>query len=122
MKSKTVLALISFIFLPACGPADPVPADALVWVNQYYITHPVGSLSPTAAGWLFRGAKGQNGEIRVGFLIPNPMNPDAKKRHAILEQICPLKTEKIWTLLPRQNKMYIMVWTDDKKFKDSVTC
>lgn len=110
------------LFLAACGQPEPITYESLTWVNQYYIEHPVASLSGTAGGWLFRGARDYGGELRVGFLVPEPMNADRNKRQAILDRICPGKFEPIWQVLPTDNKLIINVWTDDKKFKDSITC
>jgi len=79
-------------------------------------------LSPTAGGWLFRGARDYRGEFRVGFLIPKPMSGNEDQRRAILNLACPAKTEKIWRMLPPENNLVIIVWTRDNKFKYSVTC
>ena len=108
--------------LSACGQPEPITYESLVWVNNYYVEHPVQSLSATAGGWLFRGAREFGPEIRVGFLVPGPMNPDPEKRQAVLETICPAKSESIWQALPSSNKIVINVWTEDRKFKDSINC
>ena len=122
MKMKFLCLIAPTLLLAACGQPKPIPYDCLVWVNNYYIKNPVESLSPTAAGWLFRGAKNHNGELRVGFLIPGPMSKDAKKRQAILEKVCPRKFEEIWQILPSNNKFVIRVWTENNRFKDSINC
>jgi len=110
------------LFLSACGQPKPITYESLVWVNTYYVEHPVASLSATAGGWLFRGAREYGGEIRVGFLVPGPLNPDPAKRQAVLNSLCPAKSEAIWAALPSDNKLVINVWTEDEKFKDSITC
>lgn len=108
--------------LAACGQPEPVPYESLVWVNNYYVQHPVASLNATAGGWLFRGAKEVGTEIRVGFLIPGPMISDLDKRKAILNSICPANSEPIWNILSSDHRVVIDVWTEDRKFKDSTIC
>jgi len=110
------------LFLAGCWNAEPVPYESLAWVNTYYIENPVASMSATAGGWLFRGARDYRGELRVGYLIPGPIKGGTRKRQAILSMICPSKSERIWKILPSENKLVIVVWTRDNKFKDSVTC
>ena len=122
MKIKILFKLVPVLFLAACGQPKPIPYESLAWVNNYYIEHPTASLSSTAGGWLFRGAREYNGELRVGFLIPEPMSENPDKRQAILDRICPLKSEEIWQILPSQHDLVITVWTRDNKFKDSITC
>lgn len=122
MKTSLLFKLTPMLLLAACGKVDPVPYDCLVWVNNFYIEHPVQSLSPTAAGWLFRGAKDTNGQLTIGFMAPRAMSDDAAERRAILNMICPRSFEKIWQMLPSENKLVIKVWTSDKKFKDSIKC
>ena len=122
VKYKLLGAAACVLSLGACGQPEPITYESLVWVNNYYIEHPVQSLSATAGGWLFRGAREFGPEIQVGFLVPGPMNPDPEKRQAVLETICPARSEPIWQTLPSHNKIVINVWTEDKKFKDSISC
>ena len=122
IKGNYLFATTVLLTLSACGQPEPITYESLVWVNNYYVEHPVASLSATAGGWLFRGAREFGPEIRIGFLIPGPMNPDPAKRQAVLESICPAKSEPIWQTLTSDNKLVINVWTEDKKFKDSKTC
>ena len=122
MKKEFLCTLVPFLALSACGQPEPITYESLAWVNNYYVEHPVASLSATAGGWLFRGAREFETEIRVGFLIPGPMNPDPAKRQAVLKSICPAPSEPIWQTLPSNNKIMITVWTQDKKFKDSKSC
>ena len=121
-KREFLIAAATLLSLSACGQPEPITYESLVWVNQYYVDHPVASLSATAGGWLFRGAREFGTEIRVGFLVPTPMNSDPAKRQAVLDTICPARSEPIWQTLPSSNKLVINVWTEDKKFKDSTTC
>ncbi len=122
MKTKLLCAMAPTLVLAACGPPDPIPYDCLAWVNNFYIEHPVSSLSSTAGEWLFRGARDKHGELTVGFLLPRPMTKDRAKRQAILSRICPGKHEKIWALLSPEYELVIHVWTNDNKFKDSINC
>jgi len=122
MKTKLLSTIASTLILSACGQPEPVHYESLVWVNNYYVEHPVASLSATAGGWLFRGAREHGTEIRVGFLVPNPLNPDPAKRQAVLNTICPAKSEIIWKVLPENNSLVISVWTEDNQFKESVIC
>ena len=122
MKMKVLCGLISLLSLVACGQADPVPYEAITWLNSYYIQHPARSLGASGGGWLFRGAKDLGGELRVGYLIPEVIKGDRDNRQAILRQVCPPKFEKIWRILPSENKLVIMVWTEDNKFEDSIVC
>ena len=122
MKKEFLCTLLPLLALSGCGQPEPITYESLVWVNNYYVEHPVQSLSATAAGWLFRGAREYGTEIRVGFLVPGPMNKDPAKRNAVLESIYPAKSEVIWKTLPSNNKIVINVWTDDKKFKDTKIC
>ena len=108
--------------LSACGQPEPISAETVAWVNHYYVEHPVSAANAAAGGWLFRGARDQNGELSVGFLVPGPLNPDPEKRSAVMETLCPAKTEPIWQVLPPRNKLIINVWTEDRKFKDSKVC
>lgn len=119
---KGLYALLPALFLSACGQPDPITYEALSWVNNYYVKHPVQTLTPTAGGWLFRGARDHGHEIRVGFLVPQSLNPDIEKRHAVLERVCPAKSETIWQVLPSGNKIVISVFTEDDEFKDQVVC
>lgn len=122
VKYKLLGAAACLLSLSACGQPEPIAYESLVWVNNYYVEHPVASLSATAGGWLFRGAREFGPEIRVGFLVPGPMNSDPEKRQAVLETICPARSEPIWQTLPSSNKIVINVWTEDRRFKDSVSC
>lgn len=122
MKRNSVLAAATLLSLSACGQPEPITYETLVWVNQYYVDHPVANMSAMAGGWLFRGARESGAEIKIGFLVPGPMNPDPAKRQAVLDTICPAKSEAIWQTLPSKHKLIINVWTEDKKFKDSITC
>ena len=122
MKTKLMCWIATTLLLAACGAPKPIPHDCITWVNNYYIQHPVSGLSSTTGGWLFRGAKAFGSELRVGFLIPEAMDESANKRRAILNRICPQKFEKIWQILPYRNTLTIHVWTEDKKFKDLITC
>jgi hypothetical protein len=115
-------AILPTLLLGACGQPEPITYEALSWVNNYYVEHPVQGLTPTAGGWLFRGARDNGHEIRVGFLVPGSLNPDQAKRHAVLEQVCPAKSETIWQVLPSGNRIVISVFTEDNKFKDHVVC
>jgi len=121
-KEEFLYAAVCTLSLAACGQPKPITYETLVWVNNYYIQHPVATLNATAGGWLFRGAKEVGTEIRVGFLIPGPMMSDTEKRKAVLNTICPAKTEPIWQVLHDDNQLVIDVWTDDKKFKDFTVC
>jgi len=121
-KTEFLIATATLLSLSACGQPEPITYETLVWVNNYYVEHPVASQSAMAGGWLFRGAREFGTEIRVGFLVPGPMNPDPEKRQAVLEILCPAKSEAIWQTLPRDNKLVINVWTEDRKFKDSRIC
>jgi len=122
MKTKLLCGIAPTLFLAACGPPDPIPYECVAWVNNFYIEHPVSSLSSTAGDWLFRGAKDQRGQLSVGFLLPKPMKANRAKRHAVLNSICPGKHEKIWEVLPSEYDIVIAVWTKDNKFKDSIKC
>ena len=122
LKGKILYAAVCTLTLTACGPPEPVSHESMVWINHYYIQNPVATLNASAGGWLFRGAKEVGREIRIGFLIPGPMTPDKDKRRAVLNTICPARTEPIWQSLRRDNKLIIDVWTDDKKFKDFTVC
>ncbi len=122
MKTKLMCVIASTIFLTACGQPKPISYESLSLVNNYYVDHPVQSLTPTAGGWLFRGARKNGNEIRVGFLVPGSLNPDQAKRHAVLDKVCPAKSELIWQVLSSGNKIVISVFTKDSKFKDQVIC
>lgn len=122
MKTKLICWLVPTLLLAACGAPKPIPHECITWVNNHYIQHPVASLNSTAGGWLFRGAHAYGSELRVGFLIPEGMDESVDKRQAILNRICPQKFEEIWQILPSRNKLMIYVWTEDKKFKDSIKC
>lgn len=118
MKMKLLCGIVPTLFLTACGQPDPISYESLAWANNFYMAHSIASRS----GWLFRGAKDYGGELRVGFLVPEPMNADPDNRRVILDRICPGKFEKIWQILPSRNKLVISVWTNDNKFKDSKKC
>jgi hypothetical protein len=122
MKTKILLGIASTLFLSACSQPKPISYESLSWVNNYYVKHPVQTLTPTAGGWLFRGARESGNEIRVGFLVPKSPNADKAKRHAVLDMVCPAKSEPIWQALPSRNKIVISVFTEDAKFKDQVIC
>lgn len=119
---RVLLGSLMALLLAGCGSAEPVPYESIAWTNAYYIQNPISMLSPTAGGWLFRGARDYRGELRVGFLVPGPMPGDAAQRRAVLSLACPAKSERIWEILPSENDLVIIVWTRDNKFKDSVTC
>ena len=121
-KMKILYKLAPVLMLAACGQPEPIPYESLAWVNNYYIKHPASSLAPTTGGWIFRGAKEYSGELRVGFLVPGPVNKNPKTGRAILSRVCPGPSEKIWDLLPSNNRIAIFVWTEDNEYKDSVTC
>ena len=122
MKRGILSGITAIALLSGCGQPEPISYESLVWVNNYYVEHPVASLSATAGGWLFRGAREFGSDIKIGFLVPGPMSPDPAKRQAILNSICPAKSEAIWQALPSSNKLVINVWTKDNKFKDSIEC
>jgi hypothetical protein len=122
MNRKFILTAISVLSLSACGQPEPISYESLVWVNNYYIEHPVARLSATAGGWLFRGAREFESEIRVSFLVLGSMDPDPAHRQAVMRSICPAKSEAIWQTLPSDNKIVINVWTKDRKFQDSRVC
>ena len=115
-------AAVAALSLTACGQPEPIGYESLVWVNNYYIEHPVATLNATAGGWLFRGAKEVGTEIRIGFLIPGPMMSDLEKRKAVLNSVCPARSETIWQALSPNSILVIDVWTQDSKFKDSTVC
>ncbi len=122
MKTKILYVLAPMLFLSACGQPKPITNESVSLVNSYYIEHPVHSLTPTAGGWLFRGARENGNEIRVRFLVPQSLNPDQAKRHAVLDRVCPAGSELIWQVLPSRSKIVISVFTDDNKFNDHVVC
>ncbi len=122
MKAKLFCTIASTLFLSACGQPEPITFESLVWVNNYYIENPVASMSASAGGWLFRGAREFGSEIRVGFLVPGSLNPDPDKRQAVLSSLCPAPSEAIWQALRRNNKLVINIWSEDNKFKDSTVC
>ena len=122
IKKEFLTAVATALLLCACSQPEPVSYESLVWVNNYYVQNPVSSMSASAGGWLFRGAREFGTEIRVGFLVPRSINPDPATRQAVLTSLCPAKSETIWQALPSRNKVVINVWTADNKFKDSVTC
>ena len=122
MKTKLFSIVATTLILSGCGQPEPITYESLVWVNNYYVEHPVQDMTAAAGGWLFRGAREFGSEIRVGFLVPTSMNPDPAKRQAVLTSLCPAKSESIWQALPSSNKLVIKVWTEDNKFKDSTIC
>jgi hypothetical protein len=120
---KVLLSLLLTLQLAGCWwGTEPVPHEALSWANAYYASNPVASVNATAGGWLFRGARDFRGELRVGYLIPEPMSGDVNKRRAVLRLACPPSNADIWRILPAENKLVIIVWTRDNKFKDDVVC
>lgn len=121
-REEFLCAALAALSLTACGQPKPISYESLVWVNKYYIEHPVATLNATAGGWLFRGAKEVGMDIRIGFLIPEPMMSDLDRRKAVLNSVCPAKTEDIWQVLNPEHIIVIDVWTEDNKFKDSTTC
>ena len=108
--------------LSGCGQPEPVSYESLVWVNNYYIEHPAGSLNATAGGWLFRGAREAGSDIKVNFVVPGSINQNPAIRRAVLNSICPAKSEVIWQALQSHTNLVINVWTKDNKVKDSVVC
>ena len=122
MKTKTLYGIASALFLSACGQVEPNTYESVSVVNEYYIEHPVRSLAPNAGGWMFRGARDYGDEIRVDILVPRSLNPDRAKRHAVLDKVCPAKSEILWQALPSGNKIVINVFTEDDKFRDQVIC
>lgn len=119
---KFLLAPLLALFVAGCGPADPIPRQALAWANSHFSTNPIARTNATAGGWLFRGAREHRGELRVGYLIPAPMAGSASKRHAVLRLACPPRHSEFWQMLPSENDLVIAVWTQDNEFKDDVTC
>jgi hypothetical protein len=122
MRTKLISTLSFALVLSACGQPEPISYETLVWVNNYYIEHPAGSLSATAGGWLFRGAKEAGNDIKVNFVVPGSINQNPAIRQAILSSICPAKSEVIWQALRSNTDLVINVWTEDNKVKDSVVC
>ena len=122
MKKVFLSTLLPLLALSACGHPEPISYESLVWVNNYYIEHPVASLSANAGGWLFRGAREFETDIRVDFLAQGSMDQDPAHRQALLRSICPAKSEVIWQTLPSNNKIVINVWIKDRKIKDSRVC
>ena len=122
MRTKLISTLSFALVLSACGQPEPISYETLVWVNNYYIEHPVGSLSATAGGWLFRGAREVGNDINVNFLVPGSINLNPAIRQAVLNSICPAKSEVIWQALRSNTNLVINVWTKDNKVKDSVVC
>lgn len=119
---RSIFRFLPLLLLTTCGRGEPLSYESIAWINNFYIEHPVASLSPTAGGWLFRGAQEKGGELSVGFLIPEPMNGSANQRRAIIRLVCPTKSERIWQLLPSGTDLVISVWSPNNKFKDAVTC
>ena len=122
MKREIFSGIAAIALLSGCGQPEPISYESLVWVNNYYIEHPVGSINATAGGWLFRGAREVGNDIKVNFVVPGSINQNPAIRRAVLNSICPAKSETIWHVLPSDNKIVISVWTKDNKFKDSVVC
>lgn len=122
MKTRLLSTLSFALVLSACGQPEPISYESLVWVNNYYVEHPVASMNASAGGWLFRGAREFDTEIRVGFLLSGSMSPNPAIRQAVLNSLCPAKSEPIWRALPKDNQLVIKVWTEDRKFKDSTVC
>lgn len=119
---KFLIGFLPALVLAGCWSSEPIPQDALAWANTYYAANPVAKTNATAGGWLFRGAREYRGELRVGYLIPEPMSGNASQRRAVLRLACPPRHSDIWRILPTENKLVIVVWTSDNKFKDDVTC
>jgi hypothetical protein len=119
---KLICMIASILALNACGQPEPISSETVAWVNHYYVEHPVSTLNASAGGWLFRGARDQDGELSIGFLVPGPLNVDPEKRKAVMDTLCPAKTEEIWQALPARNKLVIKVWTKNQKFKDLHVC
>ena len=122
MRTKLLSTLSFALILSACGQPEPIRYESLVWVNNYYIDHPVGSVNAIAGGWLFRGAREVGTDINVNFLVPGSINQNSATRRAILNSICPAKSEVIWQVLRSSSDLVIKVRTKDDKFKDSVVC
>ncbi|MGA9573716.1 MAG: hypothetical protein WBS20_07205 [Lysobacterales bacterium] len=122
IRDDFLFAAVAALSLASCGQPEPITYESLVWVNNYYVQHPVARINAVAGGWLFRGAKEVGNEIRVGFLIPEAMYTDLEKRKAVLNSFCPAKSEPIWQVLHSDNDLIIDVWTEDRKFEDSTTC
>ena len=122
MKREILSGIATVALLSGCGQPEPVSYESLVWVNNYYIEHPVGSLNAIAGGWLFRGAREVGNDINVNFLVPGSINQNPAIRRAVLNSICPAKSEVIWQVLRSSNDLVIKVRTKDNKFKESVVC
>jgi len=122
MRTKLISTLSFALILSACGQPEPISYETLVWVNNYYIEHPAGSLNATAGGWLFRGAKEVDNDIKVNFVVPGSINQNPAIRQAVLNSICPAKSEVIWQALRSSTNLVINVWSKDNKVKDSVVC
>lgn len=122
MKREILSGIAAMALLSGCGQPEPISYESLVWVNNYYIEHPVGNMHATAGGWLFRGAREVGSDIKVNFLVPGSINKNPAIRKAVLTSICPAKSETIWHVLPSDNKLVIDIRTKDNKFKDSVVC
>lgn len=122
MRRYILGSLVPLVLLAGCGKTNPVPYECVKWANRYYITHPVETLNHTAGGWLFRGAKDIQGDLRAGFTIPAPLNSDEARRRANLQLVCPEKSAEIWRILPMENHFFIDVWTHNMKFQDSIKC
>ena len=120
---KVFLGFLATLLLAGCWwRTEPVPYKALSWANSYYAANPAARVNAAAGGWLFRGARDYQGELRVGYLIPEAMRGDVNRRRAVLNQACPPGNADIWGMLPKENKLVIIVWTRDNKFKEDVVC
>ena len=122
VKREILSGIAAMALLSGCGQPEPISYETLVWVNNYYLEHPVGSMNASAGGWLFRGAREVDNDIKVNFLVPGSINQNRNIRKAVLNSICPAKSETIWQVLPSKNNIVISVWAKDNKLTDSVVC
>ena len=122
VKREILSGIATVALLSGCGQPEPISYESLVWVNNYYVQHPVASLSATAGGWLFRGAREVGNDIKVNFLVPGSINQNPAIRQAVLNSICPAKSEVIWQVLRSSTNLVINVWSKDNKVNDSVVC
>lgn len=118
MKFHRSGGLSLLLILGACQQAAPISHENMSMVNQYYLGHPIALNS----GWLFRGAKDSNGGLQVDFVATKPLNKDPAQRRAILDNVCPGKTEPFWQMLPSRTKLMINVWSEAEKINATVVC